>query len=172
MSQSLKEIEHARMLDHQFRTMDLTDLPIGKPIDERSLISAASDPNTISMDKMKRLQEASKTNNVQRIQNTWSKMASRLPATTPASNSTPVQELAPVIRSDIPQRKNYLLKTYQDMATDLRNFKTLPYKTNLEKLSACFLGQRSYLSITTFVAICIVLIIILLLCFRRKSNVE
>lgn len=168
MSQSLKEIEHARMLDRQFRTMDLTDLPIGKPIDERSLISAASDPNTIPMEKMKRLQEASKTNNVQRIKNTWSQMASRLPATTLVSNSNPVPELAPVIRSDIPQRKNHLLKTYQDMATDLRNFKTLPYKTNLEKLGACFLGQRSYLSITTFVAICIVLIIILLLCFRRK----
>lgn len=172
MSQSLKEIEHARRLDHEFRTMDLTDLPIGKPIDERSLISAASDPNTIPMENMKRLQEATRKNSVQRIQNTWRQMANRLPATTPASPSMPVPASAPVIRSDIPQRKNHLLKTYQDMATDLRNFKTLPYKTNLEKLSACFLGQRSYLSITTFVAICIVLIIILLLCFRRKSNVD
>ena len=172
MSQSLKEIEHARRLDHEFRNMDLTDLPIGKPIDERSLISAASDPNTITMENMKRLQEATRKNSVQRVKNTWSQMASRLPATTPASHSMPVPESAPVIRSDIPQRKNYLLKTYQDMATDLRNFKTLPYKTNLEKLSACFLGQRSYLSITTFVAICIVLIIILLLCFRRRSNVD
>lgn len=172
---SLRELKHARRMDAQFRTMDMDQIPIGKPIDERSMVAAASDPNVVSMQHLKRLHEQSKQHKKQQIQTTWSQLAGSLSRVSPVSTKSvrPIKEIAPkpVLRTDIPQRKHVLLQTYQDIANDLRNFKTLPYKTNLEKIGACFLGNnRAYLSITTFVAICIVLIIVLLLCIRRPRS--
>lgn len=169
---SLREMEHARRMDAQFRTMDMDQIPIGKPIDERSMVAAASDPNVVSMQHLKQLHEQSKQHKKEQVQTTWSHLAGSL-STVSTTSAKPSKEIAPkpVLRTDIPQRKHVLLQTYQDIANDLRNFKTLPYTTNLEKIGACFLGNnRAYLSITTFVAICIVLIIVLLLCIRRPRS--
>ena len=165
--ESLKEIDNARKMDEYFRTMDMDRIPIGKPIDERSLVAAASDRNVVSMHHLQRLQEESTQNKKNRVQDTWSQMARSLPKdlSEPLAKELPSK---PTLRSDIPKRKHILLQTYQDIANDLRNFKKLPYKTNLEKLGACFFGNnRSYLSITTFIAICIILIVILFFCIRR-----
>lgn len=172
---SLRELKHARKMDAHFRTMDMDQIPIGKPMDERSMVAAASDPNAVSMQHLKQLHEQSKELKKKQVQTTWSQLAGSLSPVSPVSTTSaqPSKEIVPkpVLRTDIPQRKHILLQTYQDIANDLRNFKTLPYKTNLEKIGACFLGNnRAYLSITTFVAICIVLIIVLLLCIRRPRS--
>lgn len=168
---SLQEFERIRQADADLRNMDMDDVPIGKPIDERSLVAAASDPNVISIKKLKQIHEQTTQNHKQHVLNTWNKVANALPAHNLHSNSSddlkqPLSKQSP----SIPQRKHILLQTYQDIAHDLKNFKTLPYKTNLEKLSSCFFSNnRGYLSITTFVAICIILIIILLLCIRPRK---
>ena len=168
---SLQEFERIRQADAELRNMDMDDVPIGKPIDERSLIAAASDPNFVPMKKLKQIHEQTTQNRKQHVLNTWSKAANALPVHNPHSNRSddlerPLTKKGP----SIPQKKHILLQTYQDIAHDLKNFKTLPYKTNLEKLGSCFFSNnRGYLSITTFVAICIILIIILLLCIRPRK---
>ena len=168
---SLHDFERVRQADANLRTMNLDDVPIGKPIDERSLITAASDPSFIPMKKMKQIHEQSGKNHKQSIRDAWSTLANSLPQHKPHSdNQQQPHSNSSKILSNIPKRKHIILQTYQDIANDLRNFKTLPYKTNLEKLGSCFFSNnRGYLSITTFVAICIILIIILLLCIRPRK---
>ena len=173
----LQEIERARQLDRHFRTMDLSQVPIGKPIDERSLMAAASDPNAIEMDKMLRLHEQNERNSNQMIRNSWANQARNLGM--PTVQTQPVQpvpeprvghEVAPVFPT-LPTKTNAVFQTYQDIVHDLKNFQDLPHKTNLQKLNACFLTNgRAYVSITTFIAFCILMIILVVICLGVRNK--
>jgi hypothetical protein len=171
----LQDIERARQLDRHFRTMDLSQVPIGKPIDERSLMAAASDPNAIEMDKMLRLHEQNERNSNQMIRNSWANQARGLAMPNgqkPYGQPEPRvgHEVAPVFPT-LPAKTNAVFQTYQDIAHDLKNFQYLPHKTNLQKLNACFLTNgRAYVSITTFIAFCILMIILVVICLGARNS--
>ena len=73
-------LERARQMDAQFMSMDFDAIPVGQPIDERSLISAASDPNTIPMAQMRKIHNQNERANTQNIRQTWSDMLKSLPS--------------------------------------------------------------------------------------------
>ena len=160
--------ERAQRLDAQFRNMDFDAVPVGQPIDERSLLAAASDPNAIPMDKMKALHDRNKRRETDQINQLWSNQASALPDITTKQTVDPKHIAYPNLET---QRTNVVLQKFKDIAHDLTHFKDLPQKTNLEKVQVCFFSDgRAYVSVTSFIAFCILMIIIVVICMGSRRS--
>lgn len=168
--EELNRIDRARALDHSFRNFDTNRMEIDKPIDERSLIAAASDPKTVPIQQLRNLHTENEHNDQQRVLQTWKSLANQLPK---VSQHAPTPQPTQPTQAIQPPKKfnNRIMQTYADIVGDLRNFKKLPYSTNLKKLQMCFLGNnRSYVTVTTFLAFCILLIIIILICIGARNG--
>lgn len=160
-------LDQARRLDAYFRSPEFVDAQdINKPIDERSLIAAAADPNTIHPKDLAQLQARQAQQDQARVADVWASQAQRLPDLPTQPSMPQFQTLTP----PPPKPKNKVMQTYADIIQDLKHFKSLPYKTNLQKVQACFFGDnRAYLTVTTFLAVCILIVIIVMLCIGCRK---
>jgi hypothetical protein len=166
-------LERARHMDAKFMNMDFDAVPVGQPIDERSLLAAASIKNVPTMEQMLTMHNRSKQAHEAMIQKSWSNYANALPRVqedTPSTRpSTRPSDSAPVFPDLAPKRTNAVFQTYKDIAYDLKNFSSLPQKTILQKLQSCFFDNgRAYVSVTSFLAFCIIMIIVIVICIGAR----
>lgn len=159
-------LERARRLDAQFRTMDFDKIPNGQMIDERSMLHAAADPNAIPMEEMKRIHDQNEQMKHRIVTQTWTNLSNTLPDLE-QKNTPPRSVQIPNLE---PVRTNKVFQTYKDIAHDLTHFKDLPQKTNLQKLKTCFFDNgRSYVSVTSFLAFCIIMMIVIVIIIGARN---
>ncbi len=163
-------MERARRMDAKLMNMDFDKIPIGQPIDERSLLAAASMKDIPTMTEMMDLHKNNKVAHDSMVQKSWSNHANTLPRVEGEIEPTVYTKPSTPLFPDLtPQRTNIVLQKYKDITSDLKNFKHLPQKTNLEKLQTCFFSDgRAYVSITSFLAFCIIMIIIIVICIGAR----
>jgi hypothetical protein len=165
-------LQKARKMDRYFREMDVLKMDNSKPIDERSLIAAASDPNVITMKELEDIQTYNAQLNRDNVANLWESHAMELepPQTARATRDVSPTGTPPPLPV-MPVMPNNIVQTYRDIAGDLRNFSKLPYDTNLKKVQMCFLkDSRAYVSVTTVLIICLVVVIVVVACIGSRNQ--
>lgn len=161
-------LERARRMDARLMDMDFDAVPVGQPIDERSLLAAASVKDIPTMAQLRDLHKTNKVANETTVQKSWSNHANTLPQVQEEHKQANIP-VNPGIPDLVPKRTNVVLQTYKDIASDLKNFRSLPQTTNLEKLKTCFFDNgRAYVSVTSFLAFCIIMIIVIVMCIGAR----
>lgn len=163
-------LDEVRQRENHFY-MDTPNISV--PMDERAAIQAMNDPRAVDMDTLRRIHTQSEESKRQHNTQRWEDMAQALPQITPQYNpqlnSTPPIQPEHVFTS--PKSANKLMQTYADIVTDLRNFKSLPQKTNLAKVEACFFkDNRVYVTVTTTAILILVLVVIVVFCFSSSKR--
>lgn len=169
---STVSLDHARKMDKQFRTMDILAMDTSAPIDERSLIAAASDPRAIPMHELKEIQRQNKQRDHEQVRSTWATRASNLhPLDTEATPHDSTKTPSTLSTQFMPTSTNHILQTYQSIFHDVKHFNSLPATTFLKKSQMCFLdGKRAYLSVGTFLLVCLLVVVLVLVCRRSKPK--
>lgn len=164
------KLQHARKMNEHIMNMDFDTISPGKPIDEASLLAAASTPNAPSMEQLLNVHMTNKQISNKKINDYWNDAADQLPDIKNNTINQPVVESHHIPNLQ-PTQTNKIIQKYKEIFNDLKNLKNMPQSTFLKKMSACFLTNgRAYLSITTFVAFCIIIVIIILLCMGRRRH--
>ena len=168
------QLDHARQMDKYFRSNAFLDLyHSGAPIDERSLIDAANDPDVIPAQQLIEMQTKNAQIDKDHVKNYWANHASLLSDDfdDEDESKTPTRTNAPILPPPTNASTNRLVRAYSGIVRDVKNFKNLPYDTNMEKLDACFLkDNRIYITVTSLVVVIILIVLIIVLCVSKSRK--